>query len=128
MWTQDAAYAFLKEKGKGYRINSSGKEFDRRTNPKDCQGNIMRCLICDNNEHFAARSPQGKGRSRGKGQDCVSSGSSLNGRYSMLAGFMLSPGHVSGVQCNETDVLTWMNNAFELDPLRSWQEQDFRQT
>ncbi len=58
MWTADDTLAYLKGRGKGHRPGSSGKGFGRRGNPKDRDGNVMRCSICNSEEHFAARCPQ----------------------------------------------------------------------
>jgi hypothetical protein len=41
MWTQEETLAYLKGKGKGDRVHTSGKGFGRRKNPKDQHGNIM---------------------------------------------------------------------------------------
>ncbi len=66
MWTADDTLAYLKGRGKGHRAGSSGKGLDRTGNPKDRDGNVTKCCICNNEEHFAARCPQkasGKGSS-----------------------------------------------------------------
>jgi len=63
-WTHDDTLVYLKGKGKGHRANSSGKGHGRRKNPKDRQGNIMRCRICNSDEHFDALCPQ-KGSGKG---------------------------------------------------------------
>ena len=71
MWTQDDTLAYLKGKGKGKRSHTSGKGFGRRGNPRDRNGEVMKCHNCGSEEHLAARCPQkgsGKG-SRGKGKD-----------------------------------------------------------
>ena len=50
--------AYLRGKGKGHRAGSSGKGFGRRKNPKGRDGQVMRCRICNSDEHFAARCPR----------------------------------------------------------------------
>ena len=54
-------------KGKGKGKPTSGKGFGRRINPKDRQGQIMRCSICGSMYHLRARcnqsAPQGQGQS-----------------------------------------------------------------
>ncbi len=65
MWTHEETLTYLKGRGKGSRAHTSGKGHGRRKNPKDRQGNIMRCRICNSDEHFAARCPQGKGKGKG---------------------------------------------------------------
>ena len=74
IWTSDDTLAYLKGKGKGHRVNTSGKGHGRRKNPKDRQGNIMRCRICNSDEHFAARCPR-KGSGKGHGSSASGSGS-----------------------------------------------------
>ena len=64
MWTHDDTLAYLKGKGKGHRSGSSGKSFGRRKNPKDRAGNVVKCRVCDSDEHFAAKCPQGKGKGK----------------------------------------------------------------
>ena len=68
MWTHDDALTYLKGQGKGNRSGSSGKGFGRRKNPKDRAGVTLKCRICDSEEHFAAKCPQGKGASKGAGK------------------------------------------------------------
>ena len=46
MWTHDDTLTYLKGKGKGHRSHTSGKGFGRRGNPKDRDGNVMKCRIC----------------------------------------------------------------------------------
>ena len=58
MFTKDDVQTFLAGKGKGGRSHSSGKGFGRKQNPRDKSGNIMRCRICNSEEHFAAQCPQ----------------------------------------------------------------------
>ena len=65
-WTNDDTLVYLKGKGKGHRSHTSGKGHGRRKNPKDRTGNVMRCRICESDEHFAARCPQ-KGSGKGHG-------------------------------------------------------------
>ncbi len=69
MWTHDDTLAYLKGKGKGKRAHTSGKGFGRRGNPRDRNGEIMKCHNCGSEEHLAARCPQ-KGVGKGsKGKD-----------------------------------------------------------
>ena len=68
MWTRDDALTYLQGKGKGKHSGSSGKGFGRRSNPKDRAGVTLKCRICDSEEHFAAKCPQGKGASKGSGK------------------------------------------------------------
>ena len=64
-YTQDDVQVFLKGRGKGNRGHTSGKGHGRRQNPKDRDGNIMKCRICDSEEHLMARCPQNKGKGKG---------------------------------------------------------------
>ena len=67
MWTQDDTLAYLKGKGKGKRAHTSGKGFGRRGNPRDRNGDIMKCHNCSSEEHLAARCPQkGSGKAPGE--------------------------------------------------------------
>jgi len=66
MWTRDDTLAYLKGKGKSNRAHTSGKGFGRRRNPKDKHGNVMKCRICNSEEHFAAKCPN-KGGGKGAG-------------------------------------------------------------
>ena len=68
MWTKDDSLTYLKGHGKGKHSGSSGKGFGRRSNPKDRAGNTLKCRICDSEEHFAAKCPQGKGTGKGAGK------------------------------------------------------------
>ena len=64
-WTQDDVYAYLKGKGKGHRSHSSGKGFGRKKNPKDRNGNILKCHGCGSEDHLVNSCPQkGKARQR----------------------------------------------------------------
>jgi len=54
-WTHDDTLAYLKGKGKGNRAHTSGKGFGRRTNPKDREGNTMKCRVCNSEEHFCSK-------------------------------------------------------------------------
>ena len=51
---QESAYY----KGKGKGGNTSGKGFGRRYNPKDRNGQVMRCSICGSMNHLRARCNQ----------------------------------------------------------------------
>ena len=55
MWTHDDTLAYLKGKGKGKRAHTSGKGFGCRGNPRDRNGEVMKCHNCGNEEHLAAR-------------------------------------------------------------------------
>ena len=57
MWSQEEVAAFLSGKGKGDRSHSSGKGFGRRKNPKDRNGEIMRCHECNSDEHLVSICP-----------------------------------------------------------------------
>ena len=50
-------YALLKGKGKGQRTHSTGKGFGRRGNPKDKNGNVMKCHKCGSTEHLQRIAP-----------------------------------------------------------------------
>ena len=69
MWTHDDTLAYLKGKGKGKRAHTSGKGFGRRGNPRDRNGEIMKCHNCGSEEHLAARCPQKGGGKGSKGKD-----------------------------------------------------------
>jgi len=56
--------SFLSGKGKGDRSHSSGKGFGRRKNPKDRNGQIMKCHECQSDEHLVARCPHKGERQR----------------------------------------------------------------
>ena len=56
-YTHDDVQVFLKGKGKGSRSHTSGKGHGRHQNPKDRDGNIMKCRICDSEEHLMVRCP-----------------------------------------------------------------------
>ena len=53
MWTHEDSLTYLKGKGRG--LNSSGKGFGRKKNPRDKSGAIMKCHNCGSEEHLAAR-------------------------------------------------------------------------
>ena len=73
-FTKDEVFAYLKGKGKGHRMNSSGKGHGRRKNPRDRNGDTMKCRICGSEEHFQAECPQNGGSSQGgKGGNSSSS-------------------------------------------------------
>ena len=59
--------AYLGQKGKGGR-KGSGKGHGRKGNPRGKDGKIMKCRICESEEHFAAKCPQNRG---GKGGGAV---------------------------------------------------------
>ena len=54
-------YALLKGKGKGQRTHSTGKGFGRRGNPKDKNGNVMKCHKCGSTEHLQRNCPNNMG-------------------------------------------------------------------
>ena len=64
-YTNDDVQVFLKGRGKGHRAHTSGKGHGRHKNPKDRDGNIMKCRICESEEHLMARCPQNKGKGKG---------------------------------------------------------------
>ena len=68
MWTRDDALTYLKGQGKGKHSGSSGKGFGRRSNLRDRAVATLKCRICDSEERFAAKCPQGKGASKGSGK------------------------------------------------------------
>ncbi|MCP4853128.1 MAG: hypothetical protein GY903_01375, partial [Fuerstiella sp.] len=68
------AEVYFRGKGKG----SSGKGFGRKKNPRDKDGRIMKCSICDADDHFRARCPQTKGKGKSKGSGASSSGPGIN--------------------------------------------------
>ena len=45
-------------------MRSTGKGFGRKGNPKDRNGEIMKCRICNSTEHLMARCPR-KGEGKG---------------------------------------------------------------
>ena len=52
-------------KGRGKGKRSSGKGKGRRKNPIGSDGQIMRCGICNSDEHFRAQCPRGSGGNQG---------------------------------------------------------------
>ena len=64
--TQDDVHAYLQHKGKGHRKGSSGKGFGRKGNPKDRNGNTMKCHECNSEDHLVSRCPN-KGAGKGGG-------------------------------------------------------------
>ena len=65
-YTGEDVQVFLKGKGKGARSHTSGKGHGRQKNPKDRDGNTMKCRICNSDEHLMARCPQNtKGKGKG---------------------------------------------------------------
>ena len=62
--TMSAPTSVHEEKGAG---RGSGKGHGRKRNPRGCDGNVMTCRVCNSEEHFAARCPQGKGGGNGAG-------------------------------------------------------------
>ena len=66
MWSQEDVASFLSGKGKGNRSHSSGKGFGRRKNPKDRNGEIMKCHECNSEDHLVSQCPlKGKGKGGG---------------------------------------------------------------
>ena len=101
MWTHDDTLAYLKGKGKGNRAHTSGKGFGRRKNPKDRDGNIMKCRICGSDEHFAARCHQ---KGSGKGS-------------SSFTGIATAQPHIPGSGSAERNVAPpWEENDFAFAP------------
>ena len=66
-WTHDDTMAYLNRNGKGHRSHTSGKGHGRRKNPKDRQGNTLKCHNCGSEEHFARNCPKGGGKGSGSG-------------------------------------------------------------
>ena len=63
--------AIFKGKGKGKGAKgrrTTGKGFGRKTNPKDKQGNIMKCHRCGSTEHLLRQCPHPKGDGKGYSQ------------------------------------------------------------
>ena len=58
--TDDDMHAYLGAKGGGNR-KGSGKGHGRRRNPCGRDGAIMKCRICNSEEHVAAQCTQGNG-------------------------------------------------------------------
>ena len=67
-WFTEPVMTFLQSKGKGSR--TTGKGFGRKGNPRDKNGEVMKCRICASTEHLMARCPkkgEGKGSSSSSG-------------------------------------------------------------
>ena len=62
-YTQDDVNAYLKGRGKLYRIISSGRGHGRRANPKGKHGNTMKCHGC-NAEYHLVGNCQGREREK----------------------------------------------------------------
>ena len=65
--TQTDMLTYLKGKGKGGRHGSSGQSFGRSGNPKDRNGNIMKCHNCGSTDHLIRECdkpmrPKGEGK------------------------------------------------------------------
>ena len=104
-YTQDDVQVFLKGRGKGSRSHTSGKGHGRHQNPKDRDGNIMKCRICDSEEHLMARCPQNKGKGKGGSRPASSGFTGWTLQTPAPAG-QLSAGTVS-------DRTPWDNEVFE---------------
>ena len=63
-WFTEPVQAFLQSKGKGGKKPTTGKGFGRKGNPRDRNGEIMKCRICQSTEHLMARCPK-KGEGKG---------------------------------------------------------------
>ena len=61
-WFSEPVLTFLSSKGKGDRKGSTGKGFGRQGNPRDRNGEIMKCRICDSTDHLMARCPNKGGK------------------------------------------------------------------
>ena len=83
-FTEDEVQVYLKGKGKGNRAHTSGKGFGRKKNPRDRNGDIMKCSICGSDEHFRANCPQGKGGGKSSGA----------GAGPSFAGLAMPPGNL----------------------------------
>ncbi len=108
-WTHDETLTYLKGKGKGSHSHTSGKGFGRNTNPKDRQGNTMKCRVCDSEEHFAANCPQSKGKGKGKHSSSSSSGPSPS-----FSGLTIAPPLHSSPEASAQP--PWMNNDMMFEP------------
>ena len=62
--THDDMHVYLKGKGKGHRVYTSGMAHGRRGNPKGRDGQTMKCHGCGSTDHLLANCPTKKG---GKG-------------------------------------------------------------
>ena len=87
--TEDEVSAFVAHKGRGKgKSKGSGKGFGRKGNPKDRNGNVMKCRICNSEEHFAARCPQKGG---GKGPPPMLFTETPSTQRPNFAGFVADP-------------------------------------
>ena len=70
MYTEEDVSAFLSKGGGKGRSSKFGKGKGRRKNPMGRDGNIMRCRICNSDEHFQRECPNnpGGGGKGGKGK------------------------------------------------------------
>ena len=79
-FTNDDVQVFLKGRGKGHRSQSFGKGHGRRKNPKGRDGEIMKCRICNSDEHLMAKCPRNTNPSgQGRGTSSSSAPSSFAG-------------------------------------------------
>ena len=65
--TREEMATFLSGKGKGHRAHTSGKGNGRKGNPKDRDGNVMKCHGCQSDQHLVhacPNNPNGKGKGR----------------------------------------------------------------
>ena len=61
-FTEDEVHAYLKGKGKGKRSHTSGKGHGRKGNPRDREGNVMKCHNCGSEDHLRAGCTKGGGK------------------------------------------------------------------
>ena len=64
----DEIQAYLRNKGKGHRANTTGKGHGRKGNPRGKDGVPLLCRICQSPDHFQAKCPQNTGGGKGKGK------------------------------------------------------------
>ena len=141
MWTADDTLAYLKGKGKGHRAGSSGKGFGRKGNPKDREGNTMKCRLCNSEDHFAARCPKGGGKgSSSKGQGKGGKGGSPMGFFDQqweqwavfAGGHTEAPAEPGGLILDDgnptshahDDSMPWTNEDFALGFMAQGEEDD----
>ena len=63
--TQTDMLTYFKGRGKGHRHGSSGQGFGRKENPKDRNGNVMKCHNCGSTTHLIRNCDQPKGAGKG---------------------------------------------------------------
>ena len=94
-WVSESVMAFLQSKGKGSGKSTTGKGFGRKGNPRDRNGEIMKCRICNSTEHLMARCPR-------KGEGKGSSSSSAPPGFAAYADAAADEGHHTFLARNGT--------------------------